>query len=358
MGPPTGGGGKKVAAAGGGPSKGGVGKKKAAAGTPKGTSNDGLAKQATLNSWLRQPGARPGRGVYQGRSDCFLTAVSLHASVTGKQGDGAAAGCEQRRVEQPSLGAPARSVASFRPLKRGRSEYQAQEPSLGGAASGAARSDVEESVQHGQREEHPFFARAAANVQGVPKSTDEVHAFRSPSSPRHCPSVRAASSSHHAASFSLPPSEQPFSRSRPSYCIFEQAFSRSRAAQQWRAQKPSLGGAASGAARSDVEESVQHGQREEHPFFARAAANVQGVPKSTDEVHAFRSPSSPRHCPSVRAASSSHHAASFSLPPSEQNSGGSGRTAAQEKLFSSSLSSIFPFPLLSLWLSFAPPKLD
>ena len=64
MGPPTGGG-KKVAAAGGGPSKGGVGKKKAAAGTPKGTSND--AKQATLTSWLRQPGARPGRGVYQGR---------------------------------------------------------------------------------------------------------------------------------------------------------------------------------------------------------------------------------------------------------------------------------------------------
>ena len=66
MGPPTGGG-RKVAAAGGGPSKGGVGKKKAAAGTPKGTSNDGLAKQATLTSWLRQPGARPGRGVYQGR---------------------------------------------------------------------------------------------------------------------------------------------------------------------------------------------------------------------------------------------------------------------------------------------------
>jgi hypothetical protein len=67
MGPPTGGGGKQVAAAGGGPSKGGVGKNKAAAGTPKGTSNDGLAKQATLTSWLRPPGARPGRGVYQGR---------------------------------------------------------------------------------------------------------------------------------------------------------------------------------------------------------------------------------------------------------------------------------------------------
>jgi hypothetical protein len=67
MGAPTGGGGRKVAAAGGGPSKGGVGKKKAAAGTPKGMSNDGLATQATLISWLRQPGARPGRGVYQGR---------------------------------------------------------------------------------------------------------------------------------------------------------------------------------------------------------------------------------------------------------------------------------------------------
>ena len=67
MGPPTGGGGKKVAAAGGGPSKGGVGNRVAAAGTPKGTSKDGLPKQATLTSWLRQPGARPGRGVYQGR---------------------------------------------------------------------------------------------------------------------------------------------------------------------------------------------------------------------------------------------------------------------------------------------------
>ena len=117
MGPPTGGGGKKVAAAGGGPSKGGVGKKKAAAGTPKGTSNDGLAKQATLNSWLRQPGARPGRGVYQGRRFCFLTAASLRASVTGEQGDGAAAGskdpAQHKGEAMPSLGVRLLSCCSL-----------------------------------------------------------------------------------------------------------------------------------------------------------------------------------------------------------------------------------------------------
>lgn len=68
MGLPTG---KKVAAAvtpkgGGGPPKGGVGKRVAAAGT----SNGGLGTKATITCWftpLGESGARPGRGVYQGR---------------------------------------------------------------------------------------------------------------------------------------------------------------------------------------------------------------------------------------------------------------------------------------------------
>jgi hypothetical protein len=68
MGLPTG---KKVAAAvtpkgGGGPPKGGVGKRVAAARTPNGV----LGTKATITSWftpLGESGARPGRGVYQGR---------------------------------------------------------------------------------------------------------------------------------------------------------------------------------------------------------------------------------------------------------------------------------------------------
>jgi hypothetical protein len=64
MGLPTG---KKVAAAvtpkgGGGPPK--IGKRVAAAGTPN------LGNKATITSWftlLGESGARPGRGVYQGR---------------------------------------------------------------------------------------------------------------------------------------------------------------------------------------------------------------------------------------------------------------------------------------------------
>jgi hypothetical protein len=117
MGLPTGGGGKKVAAAGGGPPKGGVGKRVA---TPKGTPQGGLGNKATLTSWFkasRESGARPGRGVYQGRRFCFLTAASLRASVTGEQGDGAAAGskdpAQHKGEAMPSLGVRLLSCCSL-----------------------------------------------------------------------------------------------------------------------------------------------------------------------------------------------------------------------------------------------------